>query len=137
MRYVRQVCILLGLLASSGAFGAERIRLAPQVAPIPVAPVLAADRIRLAQAVQAPTQGQVQPIPLTPTPLLSSQTATACLVSCDTQVMNCQNACVVAGPDDRHREPRRQRALQFELHDPAIGLQADLHQTAAVGACAP
>jgi hypothetical protein len=98
MRYVRQVCILLGLLASSGAFGAERIRLAPQVAPIPVAPVLAADRIRLAQAVQAPTQGQVQPIPLTPTPLLSSQTATACLVSCDTQVMNCQNACVVAGP---------------------------------------
>jgi hypothetical protein len=78
MRYVRQVCILLGLLASSGAFGA--------------------DRIRLAQAVQVPTQGQVQPIPLAPTPLLSSQTSTACLVSCDTQVMNCQNACVVVGP---------------------------------------
>jgi hypothetical protein len=70
MRDVRQVCILLGLLASSGAFGAERIRLAQQVAPIPVAP----------------------------TPLISSQTTTACLVSCDTQVMNCQNACVVAGP---------------------------------------
>ena len=70
MRYVRQVCILLGLLASSGAFGAERIRLAQQGAPIPVAP----------------------------TPLISSQTTTACLVSCDTQVMNCQNACVVAGP---------------------------------------
>jgi hypothetical protein len=43
-------------------------------------------------------QGQVQPIPLAPTPLLSSQTNTACLVSCDTQVMNCQNACVVVGP---------------------------------------
>lgn len=70
MQYVRQVCILLGLLASSGALGAERIRLAQQVAPIPVAP----------------------------TPLISSQTTTACLVSCDTQVMNCQNACVVVGP---------------------------------------
>src|ERR1700730_13016507 len=35
---------------------------------------------------------------ITPTPLISSQTNTACLVSCDTQVMNCQNACVVVGP---------------------------------------
>src|SRR5689334_1575681 len=41
---------------------------------------------------------QVTPIPVAPTPLLSSQTATACLVSCDTQLMNCQNACVVVGP---------------------------------------
>jgi hypothetical protein len=41
---------------------------------------------------------QVAPIPLVPTPLVSSQTSTACLVSCDTQVMNCQNACVVVGP---------------------------------------
>jgi hypothetical protein len=42
--------------------------------------------------------GLVQPVPLTPTPLISSQTSTACLVACDTQVMNCQNACVVVGP---------------------------------------
>lgn len=41
---------------------------------------------------------QVAPIPVAPTPLISSQTSTACLVSCDTQVMNCQNACVVVGP---------------------------------------
>jgi hypothetical protein len=41
---------------------------------------------------------QVAPIPVAPTPLLQSQTSTACLVSCDTQVMNCQNACVVVGP---------------------------------------
>jgi hypothetical protein len=40
---------------------------------------------------------QVQPAPVAPTPLLSSPTSTACLVSCDTQVMNCQNACVVVG----------------------------------------
>jgi hypothetical protein len=70
MRYVRQVCIVLAVLASSDALGTERIRLAQQVAPIPVAP----------------------------TPLLSSQASTACLVSCDTQVMNCQNACVTVGP---------------------------------------
>src|SRR3984893_9624815 len=47
--------------------------------------------------------GLVQPVPLTPTPLISSQTSTACLVACDTQVMNCQNACVERlrgrGPD--------------------------------------
>ncbi|HEY7242733.1 MAG TPA: hypothetical protein VH678_02490 [Xanthobacteraceae bacterium] len=41
---------------------------------------------------------QVAPIPVTPTPLISSQSSTACLVGCDTQVMNCQNACVVVGP---------------------------------------
>ncbi len=41
---------------------------------------------------------QVAPIPVAPTPLISSQSSTACLVSCDTQVMNCQNACVVVGP---------------------------------------
>jgi hypothetical protein len=41
---------------------------------------------------------QVTPIPVAPTPLISSQTSTACLVGCDTQVMNCQNACVVVGP---------------------------------------
>ena len=40
---------------------------------------------------------QVTPIPVAPTPLISSQTSTACLVGCDTQVMNCQNACVVVG----------------------------------------
>jgi len=43
-------------------------------------------------------QQQVQPIPLVPTPLIQSQTSTACLVSCNTQVMNCQNAFVVVGP---------------------------------------
>ena len=42
--------------------------------------------------------GLVQPIPLTPTPLISSQTSTTCLVACDTQIMNGQNACVVVGP---------------------------------------
>jgi hypothetical protein len=75
MRYVLQFAILLAVFAGSTAF--------------------AADRMRLAQVV---TPGQVQPIPLTPTPLISSQTSTACLVSCDTQLMNCQNACVVVGP---------------------------------------
>ena len=43
-------------------------------------------------------QQQVQPVPLVPTPLIQSQTSTACLVSCNTQAMNCQNACVVVGP---------------------------------------
>ncbi len=41
---------------------------------------------------------QVAPTPVAPTPLISSQTSTACLVSCDTQLMNCQNACVIVGP---------------------------------------
>ncbi len=76
MRYVLQLTILLALFGSSTAFGA--------------------DRIRLAQA-QTPG-GQVVPTPLAPTPLLSSPTSTACLVSCDTQLMNCQNSCVVVGP---------------------------------------
>jgi hypothetical protein len=75
MRYVLQISILLAAFADSTAF--------------------AADPIRLAQVI---TPGQVQPTPLVPTPLISSQTSTACLVSCDTQVMNCQNACVVVGP---------------------------------------
>jgi hypothetical protein len=80
MRYVLQLSILLAVVDNSTA--------------------LALDRILLAQAVpgQVVTPGQVQPLPLTPTPLISPQTATACLVTCDTQVMNCQNACVVVGP---------------------------------------
>ncbi len=41
---------------------------------------------------------QVAPTQVAPTPLLLGLTSTACLVSCDTQVMNCQNACVVVGP---------------------------------------
>jgi hypothetical protein len=41
---------------------------------------------------------QVAPTQVVPTPLLSGPTSTACLVSCDTQVMNCQNSCVVVGP---------------------------------------
>jgi hypothetical protein len=48
------------------------------------------------QAQQSST-GVVQPAPLSPTPLISSQNATACLVGCDTQAMNCQNACVIVG----------------------------------------
>jgi hypothetical protein len=77
MRYVVQLGILLAAVAGSTAFGA--------------------DQMRLAQVVN-PTPGQVQPVPLTRTPLISSQTSTACLVSCDTQVMNCHNSCVVVGP---------------------------------------
>jgi len=75
MRYVLQLAILLAVVAGSTAF--------------------AADRIRLAQVI---TPGQVQPVPLIPTPLISSQASTACLVGCDTQVMNCQNACLSVGP---------------------------------------
>jgi hypothetical protein len=41
--------------------------------------------------------------------------------------MNCQNR---RRADDRRGEPRRQCALQFELHDPAARLQAGV--TAAV-----
>src|SRR5262249_27388823 len=41
--------------------------------------------------------GVVQPVPVVPTPLISSQTSTACVVGCDTQAMNCQNACIVVG----------------------------------------
>jgi len=43
-------------------------------------------------------QQQVQPVPLVPTPLIQSQTSTACLVNCNTQAMGCQNTCVVVGP---------------------------------------
>jgi hypothetical protein len=43
-------------------------------------------------------QQQVQPVPASPTPLLLGPNSTACLVGCDTQVMNCQNSCVVVGP---------------------------------------
>ena len=43
-------------------------------------------------------QQQVQPVPLVPSPLIQSQTSTACLVGCNTQVMTCQNACVLVGP---------------------------------------
>jgi hypothetical protein len=70
------------------------------IAACDISTALAADRIRLAQAVpgQIVTPGLVQPVPLTPTPLLSPQAATACTVTCDTQAMNCQNACVVVGP---------------------------------------
>jgi hypothetical protein len=70
MRYVLQLSILLAAIGSSTACGADQIRLAQQV----------------------------QPTPVVPTPLISSQTSTACLVGCDTQVMNCQNACVIVGP---------------------------------------
>jgi hypothetical protein len=41
---------------------------------------------------------QVAPTQVAPTPLLQGLNSTACLVSCDTQVMNCQNACVTVGP---------------------------------------
>ena len=41
---------------------------------------------------------QVAPTQLASTPLLQGLNSTACLVSCDTQVMNCQNSCVTIGP---------------------------------------
>jgi hypothetical protein len=50
------------------------------------------DRLALAQSSQT-----VQPAPL-PQLLPQSSTSTACLVACDTNAMNCQNACVVVGP---------------------------------------
>ena len=74
MRYVLRLSALLVAFVISSAHGSERIR--------------------LAQAIP----GQVLPAPLPPTPLLSSPTSTACLVGCDTQLMNCQNACIVVGP---------------------------------------
>jgi hypothetical protein len=80
MRYVLRLFALLTAFAISSAHGSERIRLA-QALPGQVAP-----------------QGQVLPSPLAPTPLLQSQNSTACLVGCDTQLMNCQNACIVVGP---------------------------------------
>jgi hypothetical protein len=75
MRCVLQLAILLAAFAGPTAFAAERIRLAQVIIP-----------------------GQVQPVPLGATPLISSQTSTACLVGCDTQVMTCQNACIPVGP---------------------------------------
>ena len=80
MRYVLRLSALLAAFVISSAHGSERILLA-QAVPGQVAP-----------------QGQVLPAPLPPTPLLSSPTSTACLVGCDTQLMNCQNACIVVGP---------------------------------------
>ena len=74
MRYLLQLAILLAALADSTVFAADRIQLAQVVIP-----------------------GQVQPVPLVPTPLISSQASTACVTGCDTQVMTCQSACVAAG----------------------------------------
>jgi hypothetical protein len=51
-----------------------------------------ADRPVLAQSSQT-----VLPAPQPQLSPLTS-TSTACLVSCDTTAMNCQNACVVVGP---------------------------------------
>ena len=76
------------------------LRLSALLAAVIISPADASDRIRLAQAVpgQVAPQGQVLPAPIAPTPLLQSPTSTACLVGCDTQLMNCQNACIVVGP---------------------------------------
>ena len=76
MRYLLQLAFLLAALADSTAFAADHL-------------------IRLAQVV---TPGQVAPVPLVPTPLISSQASTACVTGCDTQAMTCQNACVAAPP---------------------------------------
>ena len=118
MRYVLQLSILLA------AFG--------------ISTALASDRLRLAQAVPVPgqiaPQGQVLPAPLLPTPLISSQTSTACLVACDTQVMNCQNACVVVGPTTGTLNPW-QFALHSQLHDPTARLQTGVHQAAGAVNC--
>jgi len=70
------------------------LRLAILVATFAWSAASAADLIRLAQVV---TPGQVAPVPLSPSPLISSQASTACLVGCDTAVMTCQNGCVAAG----------------------------------------
>jgi hypothetical protein len=76
------------------------LRLSALLAAVVISSAHASDRIRLAQAVpgQVAPQGQVLPAPIAPTPLLQSPTSTACLVGCDTQLMNCQNACIVVGP---------------------------------------
>jgi hypothetical protein len=78
---VLRVSILLALLIPSGAFGAERVR--------------------MAQAGQT-----VTPVPAPP-PSLSLAT-TSCQISCDTQAMNCMNNCglitgaqATAAPDFR------------------------------------
>ena len=63
---------------------------------LPVCVLLAAIGNSIAHAQQG--QQQVAPVPLVPTPLIQSQTSTACLVNCNTQVMTCQNACVLVGP---------------------------------------
>jgi len=59
------VCILLALLGTSTAFGAERIQ--------------------LAQA------GTVSPLPAPPLPL--NQATASCQISCDSSAMNCLNNC--------------------------------------------
>ena len=76
------------------------LQLSALLAAFVISSAHASDRIRLAQAVpgQIAPQGQVLPAPIAPTPLLQSPTSTACLVGCDTQLMNCQNACIVVGP---------------------------------------
>jgi hypothetical protein len=69
MRYLLPLCMLLALAGSSTA-----------------------------QAQQSSlSTGIVQPVPVVPTPLISSLTSTACLTGCDTQAMNCQNSCIIVG----------------------------------------
>ena len=69
MRYLLPLCMLLALAGSSTA-----------------------------QAQQSSlSTGVVQPVPVVPTPLISSLNSTACLANCDTQAMNCQNSCTVVG----------------------------------------
>jgi hypothetical protein len=70
MRHILQLSILLTVLGASAASGADR----------------------LAQNVVVPTP------PPPPQLLPQISTTTSCLVTCDTQAMNCQNACVVVGP---------------------------------------
>jgi hypothetical protein len=70
MRYVLQLGIVLAMLGTSAAFGADRIRLAQIVQPTPL-----------------------------PAPQLLPQSSTSltCVINCDTLAMNCQNSCVVIG----------------------------------------
>jgi hypothetical protein len=70
MRYVLQLGILLAVLGTSAAFGADLIRLAQIVQPTPL-----------------------------PAPQLLPQSSTSltCVINCDTLAMNCQNSCVVIG----------------------------------------
>ena len=116
MRYVLQLSILLA------AFG--------------ISTALASDRLRLAQAVPVPgqiaPQGQVLPAPLLPTPLISSQTSTACLVDCDTQVIELPKRLCCCRTYHRHPESRWQFALHPQLHDPTARVQTGVQQAAAV-----
>ena len=72
MRYFLQLSILLTVLGTSAAFGADRIRLAQSSQTAPALP---------------------------PPQLLPQATAAGtCAITCDSAAMNCLNTCVGLGP---------------------------------------